>query len=97
MAFNKETGVLRTWEPVKEAGSLGCGIVMDPAAITGTPEADGNMLVTTAVPQGGPVVYYAGFGWDRSGDFTSLADWDRYVDQFSRRLRAPVKVTVAAR
>lgn len=97
VALNKETGVLRTWEPVKEAGSLGCGIVMSPSAIAGAPEADGNVLLTTAVPQNGPVTYYAGFGWDRSGDFAGLADWDRYLDQFSRRLRAPVTVTVAAR
>jgi pectinesterase len=97
VAFNRETGVLRTWEPVKEAGSLGCGIVMDPAAIAGAPEADGNVLLTTTVPAGRPVVYYAGFGWDRSGDFTGLADWDRYLEQFSRRLRAPVKVAVSAR
>ncbi len=97
IAFTRDTGVLRTWEALKGAGSLGCGIVMDPGAITGTPEADGNVLLTTAVPKQEPVVYYAGFGWDRSGDFAGLADWDRYLEQFSRRLRAPVKVTVAAK
>jgi hypothetical protein len=97
VAFNKGTGVLRTWEPVKDAGSLGCGIVMDPAAVTGTPEADGNLLLTAAVPQSGPVVYYAGFGWDRSGDFAGVAQWDRFLDQFAQRLRAPIKVAVAAR
>ncbi len=97
VAFAKDTGVLRTWEALKGAGSLGCGIVMDPGAITGAPEADGNVLLTTAVPRQGPVVYYAGFGWDRSGDFAGLPDWDRYLEQFSRRLRAPVQVTVSAK
>jgi hypothetical protein len=97
VAFSRETGVLRTWEPVKESGSLGCGIIMDPAAITGTPEADGNVLLTRTVPAGETGVYYAGFGWDRGGDFMGRADWDRYLEQYSRRLRAPVRVTVAAR
>jgi hypothetical protein len=97
VAFRKESGVLRTWEAIKGAGFLGCGIVMEPAAVRGTPEADGNVLVTTSVTPGKPVVYHAGFGWDRSGDFADLAAWDRYLYDFSRRLRSPIAVTVTAR
>jgi len=97
VAFVKDAGTLRTWEPVKEAGFLGCGVVLNPAQIAGTAEADGNTLVTTGIPPAGPVVYYAGFGWDRSGDFATMADWDRYLDQFARRLRSPIEIAVAAR
>jgi len=97
VAFRKESGVLRTWEPVKGAGSVGCGLVADPAAIRGTTEADGNLLVTMGITAGRPVVYYAGFGWDRSGDFADLAAWDRYLDEFGRRLRSPIDVVVTAR
>jgi len=97
VAFRKDTGVLRTWEAVKGAGSFGCGVLMEPGAVRGTPEADGNLLVTTGITPGRPVVYHAGFGWDRSGDFADLAAWDRYLDEFSRRLRSPIEVTVAAR
>jgi hypothetical protein len=97
VAFSKDSGVLRTWEAIKGSGFLGCGVVMDPAAVRGTPEADGNLLVTTEIAPGKPVVYYAGFGWDRSGDFADMAAWDRYLDQFSRRLRSPIEVTITAR
>jgi hypothetical protein len=97
VAFSKDSGVLRTWEAIKGAGFLGCGVVMDPAAVRGTTEAEGNVLVTTDVTPGKPVVYYAGFGWDRSGDFADVAAWDRYLDQFSRRLRSPIEVTITAR
>jgi hypothetical protein len=45
------------------------------------------------VPAAGAAVYYAGFGWDRSGDVTDMADWDRYLKQAAERLRAPVVVT----
>jgi hypothetical protein len=46
---------------------------------------------------GQPVSYYAGFGWDRSGDFANMADWDAYLQQFARRLRSPLKITISAR
>jgi unsaturated rhamnogalacturonyl hydrolase len=49
------------------------------------------------VMPGKPVVYYAGFGWDRSGDFADMAAWDRYLDQYSRRLRSPIEVTITTR
>jgi hypothetical protein len=97
---NRELGILRTWEPVTGTGNgnQGCGIVMaDPSEVTGITEGDGNYLLTAKVPAGGPAVYYAGFGWDKSGDFAGAPDWDRYLEQAARRLRAPIEVTVAAR
>jgi hypothetical protein len=94
---SKEQGILRTWEVVKEAGHLGCGIVVDPAAIVDVAEADGNVLVVSGVPPASPAAYYAGFGWDRSGDFADMAAWDRYLDQFAQRLHAPLQVKLGPR
>jgi hypothetical protein len=92
-----QQGILGTWEPIKEAGNLGCAVIVDPSSVVGFPEAEGNYLVVARVPSGGPVVYYAGFGWDKSGDFAGKADWDVYVEQFAQRLRAPMEITMAAR
>ncbi len=41
------------------------------------------MLAVTTMSSGSDVTYYAGSGWDKSGDFKTVADWDRYLD--SRR------------
>lgn len=88
-------GWLRTWEPAKDgAGHYGCGIVLDPAAIVDVTEADGNYLVLARTPKDGPAVYHAGFGWDRSGDFAGVENWDRALDEWARRLRAPLVVEV---
>lgn len=57
----------------------------------------GNDLIVSRVPATGPAVYYAGFGWDRSGDVKDAADWDRYLKQAAERLRVPVLVSVRAR
>jgi hypothetical protein len=49
------------------------------------------------VAAGTPAVYYAGSAWDKSGDFAGVADWDKYLGDFSRRLRAPIEVQLARR
>lgn len=91
------TGILRTWEPIKDAGFLGCGVVLDPSLLAGSVEVDGNVLLTARVPPTGTIASHAGFGWDRSGDFATLADWDRYLREYAERLRAPVQVTLGPR
>jgi pectinesterase len=98
VAQDKARGVLRTWEPVKADGSnFGCGVIVDPAQVKDIVEADGNVLVVTAMSAGSDVTYYAGSGWDRSGDFTTVEDWDRYLDQAAQRIRSPLSVSVAAK
>ncbi|MET0556156.1 MAG: DUF4861 family protein [Vicinamibacteria bacterium] len=92
----RAAGLVRTWEPIAGTGNgnLGCGIVMDPARIVELAEADGNHLVVAKVATGQPAVYYAGSGWDKGGDFTAVADWDRHLDEFARRVASPLAVAV---
>jgi hypothetical protein len=93
---SRERGMLRTWEAFKAAGAgnLGCGIVVDPAHLVEFTEADGNYLAVARVPEGQPGTYYAGFGWDKSGDFKGVEDWDRYLEAAAQRLRARIEVAV---
>jgi hypothetical protein len=92
----KSEGWLRTWEPVQkgQAGNLGCAILMDPAAIVDITQADGNYLIVARNPASGSASYYAGFGWDRSGDFAGLPEWEAYVRQFAKRIASPPKITL---
>jgi pectinesterase len=95
---DKARGLLRTWEPVKADGSnFGCGIVVEPAQVAEFAEADGNVLVVTSVAPDGVATYYAGSGWDKSGDFKTVDDWDRYLDQAAQRIRSPLAVSLASR
>ena len=95
---DKARGLLRTWEPVKADGShFGCGIIAEAGQVVDFAEADGNVLVVTSVAPGGVVTYYAGSGWDKSGDFKAVDDWDRYLDQAAQRIRSPLAVSAAAR
>ena len=95
---DKLRGLLRTWEPVKQDGShFGCGILVDPSSVVDFAEADGNVLVATKIAPGGMATYWAGFGWDKSGDFATDGDWDRYLDLAAQRIRSPLAVSVSTK
>ncbi len=95
---SKDLGMMRTWEAFKgDAGNLGCGVIVDASQLVEFAEADGNYLAVAKVPSGGPATYLAGFGWDKSGDFKGVEDWDRYLERAVQRLRSPLEVTLAAR
>jgi GH18 family chitinase len=47
------------------------------------------------VKPGEAVRYFAGGGWDKSGDFADAVAWNAYLAAFAARLRAPLRVTLA--
>jgi unsaturated rhamnogalacturonyl hydrolase len=92
-----DPGILTTWEPVKEGGELGQAAIVDPAAVKDQVADDLNYYVLSKIQPGAPCVSYSGFAWTLAGDFKSAADWERYVSEFSARLRAPVEVKLEKR
>jgi uncharacterized protein DUF4861 len=97
LAFSREQGTLRAWEALQgDDGQLGCSVIVDPANVTGSAADSKNYLVTAKMPPDKVAVYYAGFGWNKSGDFKGPEEWDRYVAQFATRLRSPLQVSLAA-
>jgi hypothetical protein len=91
-----EPGVLRIWEPFKDnGGNLGCAIVTDPAAVVQVTEATSEHLLVARVPAQGAARYFAGSVWDKAGQVTSAADWDRYIAQAAKRMSSPMQVTIA--
>jgi len=94
---DRERGIVRTWEHQTrygENGWLGCGVVVDPSVIVGTREGGGSQLVVARASAGAPATWHAGSAWDGSGRFPDVASWDRYLEAFAARLRAPLKVEV---
>ncbi len=86
-----KSGLIRQWQALAsfgDDGSLGCAAMVDPARLAETPEIDGNLLIGYR----GPAPYYAGTGWDRGGDFKTMADFDAHVDGVAKRLAVPLKV-----
>lgn len=85
-----------TWESLpQDEGQLGCAVIVDPATLLSSSEDKKNYLLLVKVPADSVVTYYAGFGWNQSGQFPTVEDWDHYVADFAMRLRTPVDVTLA--
>jgi rhamnogalacturonyl hydrolase YesR len=75
---------MATWEPQSGGnGELGCAVKMPGRSqFVDTPQ---HALLVTKLKRGQTLRYHAGAGWSRSGDYSSKADWVRYVSQFSGR------------
>jgi hypothetical protein len=105
--FHKEDGWMTYWDPgdgpgekrpaLKTAptGYDGTAVVMLPSQVVDTMELDGQMEMVTKATPGQPVDFWAGAGWDRSGDFKDYGAWKEYVAQFAERIAAPLKISVS--
>jgi hypothetical protein len=75
-----------------QAGNVGCGIVVAPESMVEAREAEGNYLVIARADSQQKIVYRAGFGWDRSGDFSTEAAWAEYLQNAALKLNSPLKI-----
>ena len=90
-----EEGWFRYWETIDDS-EVGIGIVADPALVLDVKDQENaptqdNLLVLLE-PEENKVVYYAGYGWKKSGQYNSAEEWDRYLHNFSLRLASPLEV-----
>lgn len=93
-----KAGWCRYWEKIDDS-YLGTGVVVAPRYLTDyqdhrSAEKDHSQLYMVTKPVQGTVVFYAGFGWQKSGQFSSTAAWDSYLEAFAQRLASPLEVTV---
>jgi hypothetical protein len=93
--FNADHGWLSISEKMEKGqGMQGVALVVDPKKFAGQAEdAKNNILLLKTAPDNS-VSYYAGFYWDRSGQFADYAAWEKYVDEFAQGVAAPIQVTV---
>jgi len=83
----KDGSWMAYWEPAQKSdGTIGCGVTMTaPARVMDTPD---QVFLQTTVKRGQRLVYYAGAGWTKSGDFRDKESWVRYVSESCGKVRA---------
>ena len=84
------------WGPIGETGDgeLGTGVVMTPDVFNTSREIGEHLVAIGTAKVGEPVVYWAGAGWTRSGDFKDADAWNTYLDEWSRRIAEPLVIKV---
>lgn len=98
ISIAQEKGWISYWEP-HEDSELGTAIVVPENALVGyehyeTDRKDESNLYAHLKVEDHKIVYYAGFGWKKSGQYTDKAAWNAYLDDFAERLKNPLQVTV---
>jgi hypothetical protein len=93
-----DDGTFTTWQPINNgaSGNMGCATVVDPAAFESLTEDEHNFLVTLKAPRSNTIDYYAGFCWDKRGNFADSAAWKKFIAEFAQGLASPIAVTVTA-
>jgi hypothetical protein len=95
---NKVEGWMSYWEPFDDS-ELGQGVVIaNPKRVIAfdnylTDRKDESNLYVQANVSGA-FEYYAGFGWKKSGQFETKADWNNYLSRFSKCIESPLEITV---
>ncbi|MBO0356641.1 DUF4861 domain-containing protein [Hymenobacter sp. BT186] len=92
-----QQGWFRYWEPMDDA-FVGTGVVLAPGQVQNwkdhrTKAKEQSHLLVIATPQANKLVYYAGFGWTKSNQFKTAAEWDQYLATYAKRLASPLEVT----
>jgi len=105
--FHKDQGLMTYWDPgdapgertpppnTAPTGYVGTAVVMLPSQVVDTLELDGNMELVTKATSGEPVNFWAGAGWDRSGDFKNYDDWKAYIANYAKSVASPLTVSTS--
>jgi hypothetical protein len=95
--FSGEKGLLLSWQNVeKNQGMQGLAVLVDPKSVDKETEDKQNNLVLVKLAPDHSISYWAGFGWDKSGQFSDAEAWKTYVDQFAQGLQSAVAISVSA-
>ncbi|MBD0776946.1 DUF4861 domain-containing protein [Maribacter sp. ANRC-HE7] len=90
-------GWVSYWEPHGDS-ELGTGIVALKGTMTGsenylTNKTDESNLYAHLKVTDGKVSYYAGFGWEKSGQFSTKEDWNAYLKDYAVKINNPLKIS----
>ncbi len=93
--YQAARGTLTILENVeKNQGQQGLALVVDPAQVEREAQDNANNFLLVRAGPDNRVSYWAGFYWDRSGQFPNYGAFKLYVDQFAQGLASPIEVRV---
>jgi len=85
---NLDEGWMAVWETIDGSG-LGTGVVIEPSRIdafrlhAGEGDSYEHALIITRTDADGRLEYHTGYGWERAGTITTLAQWKNYLAEFT--------------
>ena len=93
IAVKREGQVLLQWVEQKSNDAFGTAVIIPGAE--GFAQDGLNELIFAKTNSAKQLRYYAGGAWSRAGEITSLAQWQKYLQDAATRANSPVRVTLA--
>lgn len=80
------------WPENSKNGIVGTGIILP---YHNDPIIDENKHLGSEIilKSKQPITFYAGAAWDQAGEITSANDWEKYLLEFSLKLKHPIKIS----
>ena len=103
LTFHKKDGKtsasknwINYWEPFDDS-ELGQGMVAADAYFINsekylTSKVDQSNFFANLNVINNKVIYYAGFGWKKSNQFTTQKEWKNYLEDFSKKINSPLEI-----
>jgi len=95
---NDESFWVSHWEALDDS-EVGTGIVTTKPYFSGSEkyvtsrkDESNHFLHLNVVDE--KVVFYSGFGWKKSKQFTTQQEWENYLTDFSKKINTPLLVTI---
>ncbi len=93
VTMNERSGYLAYWEPSSEkSGTIGIGLVI--AENKGMSVVENHLVAFGKALNHRPFTYYQGACWDKAGVFLNEKDWEKYLSEFSMKLKTPLKISI---
>ena len=93
VVMNENSGIISYWEPTsKEFGTTGIGLVVHDNM--GMSIVENHIVAFAKAINKKPFRYYQGACWDKAGEFVNKQAWENYLNEFSLKLKNPLKISI---
>ncbi len=98
VSSNKEYGWTNYYQPIGDS-EISTAVIASPNTYISTnvydvEQKDLSNVYTKIKVVNNKAVYYPGFFWKKSKQFKNNADWEKYLTQFSARLKSPLSILI---
>ena len=96
ITFNMADGWLTYWEP-QDDSFLGTAIILESGTLSNNKsgsrtDADNHWIILK--PDRNSFSYWAGFGWEKSGQFSSPSEWNDFVKKHAKLEQTPLIIQI---
>lgn len=91
-----DNGWISYWEPIDDS-EIGTAVVAKEGVMLSSeyyviPQKDRSNLYAQLKVEDNKVVYYAGFAWKEAKQYPTKESWERYINDFRRKINSPIEV-----